>query len=175
MSKKDTQFRYHNRYDVAAIRDPKIKLPIIYIPPACKENCCKITIETSPAGDAAQGYIIYIKPKYIAEMALKVISECTHAGCWGETKLWTICHLQQRLDCWNLYSHVRIPSRGELEETSCRCCRLWTRGLPVRLILVEEGRNLILDYAKRFNEATFLDTELIMRYFLILMIDGWER
>lgn len=79
--KKDTQFRYHNRYDVAAIRDPKIKLPIIYIPPACEENCCKITIETSPAGDAAQGYRIYIKPKYIAEMALKVISECTHAGC----------------------------------------------------------------------------------------------
>lgn len=74
MSKKDTQFRYHNRYDVAAIRDPKIKLPIIYIPPACKENCCKITTETSPAGDAAQGY-------YIAEMALKVISECTDAGC----------------------------------------------------------------------------------------------
>lgn len=81
MSKKDTQFRYHNRYDVAAIRDLKIKLPVICTPPACKENCCKITIETSPAGDAAQGYRIYIKPKYIAEVALKVISECTHAGC----------------------------------------------------------------------------------------------
>lgn len=39
-----------------------------------------MTIGTSPAGDAAQGYRIYIKPKYIAEMALKVNSECTHAG-----------------------------------------------------------------------------------------------
>lgn len=65
--------------------------------------------DTSPAGDAAQGYI---KPKNIADMSLKVISECTHAGWWGESKLWTIYDRQQMLDSWNLHFHVRIPSRG---------------------------------------------------------------
>ncbi|MCJ1348729.1 hypothetical protein MMC31_006962, partial [Peltigera leucophlebia] len=63
---------YLNGYNIAAVRYPKIKIPITYSSPGCKEDCCKFKIDSSPAEDAAQGYI---KPKLIADMALKLISE----------------------------------------------------------------------------------------------------